>query len=580
MSSPLHALILAGGHGTDLAPLTRDRPKHLLPIANRPALGYLLDALAASGLPRVGVTVNGDEGVYRDCLGDGSRYGVALSYLRELAPLGTAGCLRRGAGRDRNRPLLVMSANLFHALDLRPILEFHWRHGAAATVCVTAAPRHLSRRPQRESARVSARGELIELGVDYSKLETVAEWSPAGIYVFEPEALDEIPEGVYYDIKEQLIPELLRKRLPVVAHPLEGYHRPIDYLEDYLAVHLDFMRGRTGLTPPGEEIAEGVWVQGDAEVDRGAVLVGPLLLGPKVRIGDGARLIGPLVVGDGGEVGEGVLLRESVAGEACRIGRGARLQRCVVAGGARVDSGARLEESVVTDRLGSLGDVTLLERDVRIHAAAVPQRALFGARGRGWLYSVLKRTFDLLLASAALCAALPVMALVALAVKLDSKGSILYGQTRCGRAGRKFRMLKFRSMREDADQIKESLLDRNEADGPVFKITDDPRLTRVGRLLRRYSLDELPQLWNVLCGDMSVVGPRPLAEEELRLCPSWREARLQVKPGLTGLWQVSAREEGAFHNWIQHDLGYVRERSLLLDLKIVMRTVAALAKGL
>ena len=141
-------------------------------------------------------------------------------------------------------------------------------------------------------------------------------------------------------------------------------------------------------------------------------------------------------------------------------------------------------------------------------------------------------------------------------------------------------MLKFRSMRADAERMRQQLGQSNEVDGPVFKMTNDPRFTRVGRFLRKYSLDELPQLWNVLLGDMSIVGPRPLQDGEMRLSPSWREARMRVKPGLTGLWQVSSREKGRFQDWIQHDLRYVRSQSFALDMKIILRTILAVAKGL
>ena len=168
----------------------------------------------------------------------------------------------------------------------------------------------------------------------------------------------------------------------------------------------------------------------------------------------------------------------------------------------------------------------------------------------------------------------------ALAILWDSGTPILFRQRRMGRDGKPFTMLKLRSMRVDAEKARSQLRQSNEVDGPVFKIANDPRFTRVGRFLRKYSLDELPQLWNVLIGDMSIVGPRPLQDGEMRLSPAWREARMRVKPGLTGLWQVSSRERGRFQDWIQHDLRYVRAQSFSLDLKIVVRTLLAIAKGL
>ncbi len=133
-------------------------------------------------------------------------------------------------------------------------------------------------------------------------------------------------------------------------------------------------------------------------------------------------------------------------------------------------------------------------------------------------------------------------------------------------------MYKFRSMVQEAEEVKSRMRDLNEADGPVFKITHDPRTTKLGRVLRDTNLDELPQLWNVLRGEMSLVGPRPLAIEELQFSPRWRDARLSMRPGMTGLWQVNAHSKTDFNEWIIHDLAYVNHASLRLDLEIFLKT--------
>ena len=576
----MRAVILAGGHGTDLKPLTSRTPKHLLPIANRPALAYTLEGLAAAGFDRVGITVNGDERQYCDALGDGSGFGLRIEYLHETAPQGTAGCLRAVLDRMRDTPLLVLSGSVFQAVDLAALLAAHRDSGAVATVGVVRAGAGAGRRPQREYASVGESGELVDFEVRYRVDEDEARWRPAGVYVFERRALERIPPRIYYDLKEQLLTDLLRRKDPIMTHPLQGYYRELDDLEAYLAAHFDLLRGRTGMVPPGEELMPGVWTQGDAAVSPEAILIGPIVIGEGARVGRGARLVGPLVLGPGAEIGEGALVREAVLGRGAAVEAGACVERSLLADGARVPAGAALEGSVATEEIRSLGELNLLERDVRIERAALPARAFYGARLRSATYALVKRSFDIAFASIALVLGAPILAAAAVAVRRDSPGPILFHQTRCGRNGRTFQMLKFRSMRFDAEAVKESLRDRNQADGPVFKLADDPRMTRVGEFLRKYSLDELPQFWNVLRGDMSVVGPRPLAAEELRLCPGWRDARLRVKPGLTGLWQVSARDDNAFQNWIRHDLRYVRQQSLLLDMKIVVRTVAALAKGL
>ena len=187
-----------------------------------------------------------------------------------------------------------------------------------------------------------------------------------------------------------------------------------------------------------------------------------------------------------------------------------------------------------------------------------------------------KRAFDIAVAGFALLLTAPLLAVVALAVKLDSPGPVLFRQERVGRRGRRFTMLKFRSMVVDAEAQRAALAAANEADGPLFKLRRDPRVTRVGRVLRRLSLDELPQLVNVLRGDMSVVGPRPaLPSEVVQWSPELFD-RLRVPPGITGLWQVQGRSESRFADYRRWDLYYVDNWSLAHDLAIVLRTIPAL----
>ena len=189
--------------------------------------------------------------------------------------------------------------------------------------------------------------------------------------------------------------------------------------------------------------------------------------------------------------------------------------------------------------------------------------------------SWLKRILDVVLVSAGLLAIAPLLALIALAVKLDSPGPILYGQLRVGKDGRQFRMLKFRSMVVDADRRLAELRAQNEAIGPLFKMRRDPRVTRVGRFIRRWSLDELPQLFNVLRGEMSLVGPRPPVPSEVVQYEDWQFGRLRAVPGLTGLWQVSGRSDVSFHDMVRLDLYYIRNWSLALDFEILLRTIPA-----
>jgi lipopolysaccharide/colanic/teichoic acid biosynthesis glycosyltransferase len=166
----------------------------------------------------------------------------------------------------------------------------------------------------------------------------------------------------------------------------------------------------------------------------------------------------------------------------------------------------------------------------------------------------------------------PVFAALAIAIKLDSKGPVIFAQERVGLNRRRFRALKFRTMVQNAEALQRELEDRNEADGPVFKIERDPRVTRVGRILRKVSLDELPQLWNVLRGDMSLVGPRPLPVRDVsRMDVRWHRRRFSVKPGITCVWQATRREP-KFDEWIRSDMEYIDNWSLGLDLKILAKT--------
>ncbi len=189
---------------------------------------------------------------------------------------------------------------------------------------------------------------------------------------------------------------------------------------------------------------------------------------------------------------------------------------------------------------------------------------------------VLKRVMDLALAIVLLLVLSPFFLLIALAVRLTSSGPILYRWPVVGQGGRYFVGYKFRTMIEDADRRKSELLVNNEMRGPVFKMENDPRVTRVGRFLRRFSLDELPQLWSVLKGEMSLVGPRPPLQEEYEQFSDWQKQKLAVKPGITCLWQVSGRNRiRDFDEWVRLDLKYIQEWSLWLDIKIMFKTAIA-----
>ncbi len=190
-----------------------------------------------------------------------------------------------------------------------------------------------------------------------------------------------------------------------------------------------------------------------------------------------------------------------------------------------------------------------------------------------------KRLMDVVVSAILLTLALPAMLLVALLIKLGSGGSVLFRQTRCGLSGRLFTLYKFRTMVENAEERRQELVHLNEMGGPAFKLRKDPRVTPVGRFLRKFSLDELPQLWNVLKGDMSLVGPRPPVPNEVSEYERWQRRRLSMRPGLTCLWQVSGRNEIDFNRWMELDLEYIDSWSPLLDLKILAKTIPVVLTG-
>jgi exopolysaccharide biosynthesis polyprenyl glycosylphosphotransferase len=205
---------------------------------------------------------------------------------------------------------------------------------------------------------------------------------------------------------------------------------------------------------------------------------------------------------------------------------------------------------------------------IPLHCGHVPEMGL-----------LLKRVVDIFFSILALIVLAPVLAAVAIAVKLDSHGPILYSSERIGKKGRVFHCTKFRTMVRDAEERRADVMHMNERDGVLFKISNDPRVTNVGRFLRKYSLDELPQFFNVLKGDMSIVGPRPPLASEVQEYKLGHLRRLDVTPGITGLWQVQARQDPSFDSYISLDVSYIDNWSIWLDLKIIVRTILVVFAG-
>jgi lipopolysaccharide/colanic/teichoic acid biosynthesis glycosyltransferase len=194
-------------------------------------------------------------------------------------------------------------------------------------------------------------------------------------------------------------------------------------------------------------------------------------------------------------------------------------------------------------------------------------------------YFFVKRIFDILVSFSGIILLSPLFLVIAVIIKINSRGPAIFKQLRVGEGGRPFLFYKFRTMKHGSERLKDSLLHLSDVDGPVFKIKRDPRMTKIGRVLRKSSIDELPQLFNILRGDMTLVGPRPPLLEEVKKYGKRELRRLNAKPGLTGLWQVSGRNDISFLEWMELDLYYIEHRSLVLDIKILIRTIPAVLSG-
>ena len=191
-------------------------------------------------------------------------------------------------------------------------------------------------------------------------------------------------------------------------------------------------------------------------------------------------------------------------------------------------------------------------------------------------YEAIKRLIDIICSFVGILVLSPLFIIIAIIIKFTSKGPVFFSQKRVGRNGKEFDMYKFRSMVVNAEELKEKLAAQNEMSGPMFKMKDDPRVTKVGKFIRKTSIDELPQLWNILKGDMSLVGPRPSLPKEVAQFDEWMYKRLEVKPGLTCYWQVSGRNNIDFEDWMKLDIRYVQERNLWVDIKLIFKTVFVL----
>ena len=319
----------------------------------------------------------------------------------------------------------------------------------------------------------------------------------------------------------------------------------------------------------GGDMTTPIMVGSGHSVHPSARFVGPVVLHANVHVEENATLLGPAVVGAGARICARAVVAHTTVAPDSIVPEG-RVVRDRVWFGEGSQAAGRAESPVLSygERLARLAIEPPTHQESQ--SPELPPVSVFDRRA--------KRVLDVTAAAISLTILAPLLALIAIAVWLESKGPIFFGDKREGEGGRVFRCWKFRTMFTGADRAQRQLNGLNNTDGPHFKVDRDPRVTRVGRVLRALNVDELPQLFNVLVGEMSLVGPRPSPFRENQVCVPWRAARLSVSPGITGFWQVCRHERAAgdFHQWIEYDLLYVQYFSFWLDLKILAATLLTL----
>jgi lipopolysaccharide/colanic/teichoic acid biosynthesis glycosyltransferase/ADP-glucose pyrophosphorylase len=571
----IKAVILAGGQGTALAPLSKHRPVSLASVFNKPLIEHTINHFKKHGLSNV--VIAGSQGNFSDAYRDFVENYEALfdvRYVEDDKPRGTAGILLDLKEHFDERPFVVVSGNCFTGdIDFDEVLNFHESRKAALTIVVKRI-----RRLPSESLICSADGMVQDFIRIHSSRERRSSIESVGIYVFSPRTLDYIDARSYFDIKEQLIPALRKASLPVFAYDAEKFCMSVYSVKDYVDLHRTLLNdaGRVSSLSSTMMIANGIWVGENVSISPRANLFGPIVIGSGSVIEGDAQIIGPAVIGERCVLEKGALARECMVGNDVVLEANARVQYCVVDHGIRFTSGELFSNTVVVDDAEAV-DASLLAVEHAIAGVSAVNPSVLNSQKRP-LFLFAKRGFDIIAAFLGLAFMSPVLFLIAVAIKWDSHGPVFFRQKRCGRGGHDFGMLKFRTMVIDAEQQQKKFESRKSTDGPMFKLENDPRITRVGRFLRKTSLDELPQLINVLRGEMSLVGPRPLVMNEMKCSPSWRTIRLRVKPGMTGLWQVSGRSEAQFHDWIRYDVHYVMSQCMRMDLRILMRTIRVVFK--
>jgi lipopolysaccharide/colanic/teichoic acid biosynthesis glycosyltransferase/NDP-sugar pyrophosphorylase family protein len=567
----MKAVVLVGGVSTWLYPLAHRRPRALLLIANEPALLHVLRHLARHGVTDAYIPLGPNLKAIREEVGEFPFPDFRVHYADELKYCGAAAGVGLFRSELKDAPFLVVNGNSLSRLDLAPLLssserEPSWNGKPFLHAGVYSGLAGMSSFGARRTLPVDREGGAPVFWESHPQ-------ALAHVYLMHPRLLDFIPAGRYYDIREQLLSRALAEGVEVRGVQLEGTVNEFRTLHDFLRANHEAIREKAG---------EGSIIAPSAQVSPSAVISGPVIVGEDARIGPESTVVGPTVIGRGAVVGRGAVLIQSAVGPGARVGHYSHLHRSLLFRHARVGPKRRLTRTVI------LGDEALpngyehfLDHNPDNGGWDVLTdrfKDRFRVQDR-LSYRVFKRLLDLTAVFLTAPVTVPLCFLLGAVVRFMSPGPVIFREKRMTRGGRPFTMIKFRTMYVNAHLDQSSLRDKNQTDGPMFKIVNDPRITPLGHWLRRTSLDELPQLWNVLKGEMSLVGPRPLAEREMKWHPVWRVLRLGVKPGMTGLWQVMCGSYSDFADWISYDVRYVQDACLSLDLKILIKTIGVVIYG-
>jgi lipopolysaccharide/colanic/teichoic acid biosynthesis glycosyltransferase/NDP-sugar pyrophosphorylase family protein len=534
-------------------------PAPLLPLAGRPLFSLTAQKLSAAGVNQVLFVGGEDLTAIEKEFGDGRNISLHVRYLHR----GVDGFRDRLTNWASKGTLLILPDNIYlGAGDIRLIRKSLGKDDSA----VRAVNRLKFTEYQERIVHESLECHRYYQGYDDDQW---AGGSPGEFYAvagrFTKQIADDLSRGSFQRAFG------FGDRKDWVDVPVGG--RRVVAEDDYFELNRRLVLQSL---PVAETEANGnggngrTLMMGAATVGKSARLRGPIVIGEGAVIEDGATILGPAVIGPSAVVRRGASVIESVIWAGSSVEGAQRICHSIV----KPDGIVQIERRPI---LAATDEMSLSRHSAPARTAPTSEAQEVGR----WFYWAGRRLVDVIGAALVLIAASPLLALTALAIRMETKGSIFFRHRRQGRHGKEFDCIKFRSMREDTHLLQRTLQECNVEDGPQFKISDDPRVTRVGRIIRRTNIDELPQLWNVLRGQMSLIGPRPSPHSENQFCPAWREIRLSVRPGITGLWQVcrSAEDQRGFHEWIQYDIEYVTSASWRLDAWIAWRTCVVLGSG-